>query len=150
MSIIPVWSSHCVWEKIKQAIYPPVGQKQGQRDPSGHQQRMKTECQAMQTCSQNTLLSKSGCQGLVLSIFVLSGFWQPWWEARGLYYPEWDINKPLMRGNGPRYTMGRSLWLGSVWTMKVQIFQLCSTQHAFIERSPQYCTAGMLHFINDS
>lgn len=74
LSIIPVCSSLCVREKIKQALYSPAGQKQGQRDPSDHQQRMKTDSQAEHTCSQNTPLSKSGNQGLVLSIFVLSGF----------------------------------------------------------------------------
>lgn len=54
MSIIPVCSSHCVWEKIQQAVYPPAGQKQGQTDPSGHQRRIETDSQAKQTSSQNS------------------------------------------------------------------------------------------------
>lgn len=64
----------------------------------------------------------------------------------------WDINKPLMRGSGPRYTLSRSLQAVSaqnevysnVWMWEINVQQ--ATQ--FTERSPRYCTAGMLHFIN--
>lgn len=95
----------CVWERIQQALYPPAGTKQGHRDPSGHQQRTETSLRQRRYLPRNTPLSKSGSQGLALSIFVLSGFWQLRWEARGLSYPAWDINKPLMTGNGSRYTV---------------------------------------------
>lgn len=50
-----------------------------------------------------TLLSKSGNQGLVLSIFSPLLFSDSHGEKPGgLSYPQWDINKWLMRGNGPR------------------------------------------------
>lgn len=92
----------CVWERIQQAVYPPAGMKQGQR---GHQQRTEMSLRQRRHLPRNTPLSKSGSQGLALSIFVLSGFWQLRWEAWGLSYPAWDINKLLMTGNSPRYTM---------------------------------------------
>lgn len=113
-----------VWERIQQEVYPPAGTKQGQRDPSGHQQRTETSPRQRRHLPRNTPLSKSGSQGLALSIFVLSGFWQLRWEARGLSYPAWDINKPLMTGNSPRYTV-RHRPLPN----RLQFFQLCHTQH---------------------
>lgn len=103
ISIIPVQSSHCVCGRITQAVYAAAGLRQGQGDPSGHQQRMKTESQPP---SQNSSHSKSGSQGLAPSIFVLPGFWQLCGEARSLSCPVSDINKALMTGNGPWYTVG--------------------------------------------
>lgn len=103
ISIIPVQSSHCVCGRITEAVYAPAGLRQGQGDPSGHQQRMKTESQPP---SQNCSHSKSGSQGLAPSILVLPGFWQLCGEARGLSCPVSDINKARMTGNGPWYVVG--------------------------------------------
>lgn len=41
-----------------------------------------------------------------VSIFVLSGFWQPRREAGGLACDDWDINTPLMRGSRPQIGRG--------------------------------------------
>lgn len=40
--------------KLNKLFIQPAGQKQGQRDPSGHQRRTKTDSQASQTFSQNS------------------------------------------------------------------------------------------------
>lgn len=127
ISIIPVQSSHCVCGRITQAVYAPAGLRQGQGDPSGHQQRMKTESQPP---SQNCSHSKSGSQGLAPSILVHPGFWQLCGEARRLSCPASDIYKALMTGSGPDTLWGHSRTL--------------------IETHPRCCTAGMFHFINQS
>lgn len=103
ITTIPVQSSHCVCGRITQAVSAPAGLRQGQGDPSGHQERMKTESQPP---SQNCSHSESGSPGSAPSIFVLPGFWQLCEEARGLSCTASDINKALMTGNDPWYTMG--------------------------------------------
>lgn len=82
--------------------------------------------------------------------------------------PKWAINKRLIRGNGLRYSVCRSLRADSTRTimfvhsenlrmrMKDDIKTAvtittslgCAALHIFIEILVQFCTVGMLHFIN--
>lgn len=87
-------------------------------------------------------------------------------NSKGLFSPKWAINKRLIRGNGPRYAVGRSLRPGSIWTIMLvycinlrmggrwyqdssyrhKFFRLCRTTHLYWDISTVlYCRNASLY-----